>query len=121
MIHSNAFLLQHSYHDILPCQSSLRLVSQRCSLGIDSCTKLLVEHVETIAIVLDHAKVVDDVLGILLVQVGARHFICYPTSAQRKVTAFICNSQTFVCEILFVVDFYLYFCAILLPKSFYKR
>ena len=46
--------------------SQLCLVGQWRSLGIDSCTKLLVEHVETIAVVLDHAKVVDDVLGVLL-------------------------------------------------------
>ena len=44
----------------------LRLVGQWRSLGIDSCAKLLVEHIETIAVVLDHAKVVDDVLGVLL-------------------------------------------------------
>ena len=44
----------------------LRLVGQWSCLGIDSCAKLLVEHIETIAVVLDHAKVVDDVLGVLL-------------------------------------------------------
>ena len=44
----------------------LRLVGQWRCLGIDSCAKLLVEHIDTIAVVLDHTKVVDDVLGVLL-------------------------------------------------------
>ena len=59
----------------------LRLVGQWRCLGIDSCAKLLVEHIETIAVVLDHAKVVDDVLGVLfflhlLIYKPLEHALC---------------------------------------------
>ena len=65
----------------MSCLSPLRLVCQWRSLCIDSGPKLLVEHIKTIAIVLDHAQVIDNVLRVflflhLLVNKPLEHALC---------------------------------------------
>lgn len=43
----------------------LLFAHERSGLGVDTCAELLVEHVETISVVLNHADIVDDGAGVL--------------------------------------------------------